>query len=295
MIRTGIYQLSTRSAKYTPKVASTVVRPAVVAISGKSTNLFSTNPKQRDDALEKETLSSPTPVAEKKGTPKKLSSYYNGPIYRPLLSGFDDFFSPFLSRHDSFFRDPFAPFFSQHDDLMPVLRNDIPRDPHSFLLRTSPGYEIKENKGSYEIAIDVPEGVGASDMNVQVNDDVIHLSGERKVEKDDFVSKTRFDKRFAIGTNVDTDNITANLKDGVLILKAPKLEATEPPKKTIAITEDPHDDAFEELSKQYDPLTSVDDDEKTGVWATLNTAEDISKQYDPLTSTDDDEKDGMKM
>jgi HSP20 family protein len=339
MIRTGLYQLSTRSAEYTPKLASTVIRPAVVAISGNG-NWFSTNPKRRDDelmnknysdsfdesdALEKGKEKLVTHI-EKKGSPRRLARY-NGPIFRPLLSGgFDDFFSPFFSR------DPFAPFFA-HDDLMPVLRN-FPRDPRKTILRTSPGYEIKESEGSYEIVVDVPEGVGASDMNVEVNDDMIHLSGERKVEEGGMMSETWFDKRFTIGTNVDTDNITANFKDGVLVLKAPKVEVTVPPKKTIAITEDPHDDIEEEViqksysdafdesdwveagkeahkepnrataktaadkipeSKQYDPLTSVDDDEKVGMNSALNTPEDISKQYDPLTSVDDDEKDGKKM
>ena len=35
--------------------------------------------------------------------------------------------------------------------------------------------------------------------------------------------------------------MTANLADGVLVLKAPKKEIKEPPKVTIPITERPHD------------------------------------------------------
>jgi HSP20 family protein len=304
MIRTGLYQLSIRSAEYTPKLASIVVRPAAVAISGKGGHWFSTNTTRQDDELIQkdysESFDESDALEKGKGKfktsiekiPKRLARY-NGPIFRPP-GGFDEFFSPFFSR------DPFAPFFA-HNDLMPVLRN-FPRDPHKIILRTSPGYEIKESEGSYEVAIDVPEGVGASDMKVEVDDDMIHLSGERKVKEKGMLSETRFNKRFTIGTNVDTDNITANFKDGVLVLKAPKLEVTAPHKKTITITEDPHVVTQEELiqknysdtipeTKQYDPLTSIDDDEKVGKYATMNTPEDEAKQYDPLTSIDDDEKD----
>jgi HSP20 family protein len=268
MIRSSLYGLATRHPPTTTVIAP-IVRPAAAVLSGKLVSggrSFATNPKRREndelynknysdefdesDALEvgkKQTI-------YPKGTPEQRSSKdvgrysgYSGPIFRPLFGGFDDIFS----RDPFFVRDPFAPMFSRRDrdpfaHIMPVLRNFAFDNKNKTILRSSPGYEIKESDGNYEIAIDVPEGVDASDMTVELEDDgtVLHLSGERKSEEDDgrVISQMRFDKRFTIGTNVDADNIKANLDEGVLVLTAPKLkpEAIEKPRKTIPITKKPH-------------------------------------------------------
>jgi len=150
--------------------------------------------------------------------------------YNPVFGrGFDDFFtsSPFFARDPVF-------------DLMPVIPN-LMRDQDMTLLRSSPGYEITEHEGKYQIAVDVP-GVKASDMTIKLENEgrVLHISGGRKVTKGDTVSETKFEKRFTIGDNIDTEHISANLADGVLLLTAPKVEKKEKPVQTIAITEGPH-------------------------------------------------------
>lgn len=123
---------------------------------------------------------------------------------------------------------------------MPVIPN-LMRDQDMTLLRSSPGYEITEHEGKYQIAVDVP-GVKASDMTIKLENEgrVLHISGGRKVTKGDTVSETKFEKRFTIGDNIDTEHISANLADGVLLLTAPKVEKKEKPVQTIAITEGPH-------------------------------------------------------
>ena len=70
----------------------------------------------------------------------------------------------------------------------------------------------------------------------------MHITGGRKTEKEGVVSETKFEKRFTIGNNVETEKLTANLADGVLVLTAPKIEKKEKPVKHIMITERPHDD-----------------------------------------------------
>jgi HSP20 family protein len=165
----------------------------------------------------------------------------NDRIFRSLFGGFDDFFAhPFLMS-----RDPFAPFFSRQHR-----HNHIP---NTTLLRSlSPGYEIKEHNGTYEIAVHVPDGVNASDVAVELENDgtVLNVSGERRQEDENgkLLSAMRFGKRFTIGTNVDTDNITANLSNGVLVLTAPKIETEQ--KRTIAITEKPHVASEDEMKQK---------------------------------------------
>ena len=146
-----------------------------------------------------------------------------------LFAGFDDLFAPTPFFH----RDP--PVF----DLMPIFPN-LERLTDSVLVRSSPGYEINETDKNYQIIVNVPD-VNAGDMSVQLEHDgrVLHISGGRKVVKDNTTTETKFEKRFTIGRNVDTQKVTANLADGVLVLSAPKIEKKEAPFINIAITEGP--------------------------------------------------------
>ena len=158
---------------------------------------------------------------------------------------FDD-----VLRNDPFFLDPFFRDDDFFPSLMPVLKSrSFPDMPSSKLLRSSPGYEIKEDEKMYQIAIEVPEGVeGAKDITVNLEKDettgnsVLHVKGERKIETDNGFRETRFDQRFSIGRDVmDVEQLSANLHDGILVIKAPKLPVLPPPNvKKIDVTEQPH-------------------------------------------------------
>jgi HSP20 family protein len=275
MIRYSMHQLAIR---HSGKVASTLAKPVATVLSGKISSgslPFSTKVQRQDDAdtllqskfadgfderdslemdKKKEKFAAPdekkvtttTKSQDKKKQEKALQGRERfrsskGPLFPALFAGFDDLFDQDLFAHPFFGARRREPFF--FDSLMPVLRN-LPVNPRATLLRSSPGYEIKESDVTYEIAIDIPDGIKASDMKVELENDgtVLHLSGGRKLEEKDKVSTTRFHKRFTIGPNVETDKITASLSDGVLVLTAPKIEkALETPKhQTIAITETPH-------------------------------------------------------
>ena len=149
------------------------------------------------------------------------------PYSRSLFTRFDDFFAP----------TPFG--LSPYFDLVSIVPN-IDRD-LSAPLRSSPGYEISESDDKYQIHVDVP-GVKASDIDVNLENDgrVVHILGERKIEKEGSTMETRFEKRFMIGDNVDGDKVSASLAHGVLTLTAPKIKKKEKPKHRIAITEGPY-------------------------------------------------------
>jgi HSP20 family protein len=272
MMRSNLYQCSNR---FSPKLALTVVRPAAVIFSGKISS-FSTLKRGDDDKVYTDTFSDAFDESDSLEVDKKtLNKEHDGRaesgtstisnqqravgprarehdrIFRSLFGGFDDFFAhPTLMS-----RDPFAPFFSRHHR----------PDPNTTLLRSlSPGYEIKEHNGTYEIAVHVPDGVKVSDVAVELehNGTVLYVSGERHQEDENgkLVSGMRFEKRFTIGTNVDTDNITANLSDGVLVLTAPKIETEQ--KRTVAITEKPHVASEDEMKQK-----SYSDEHDESDWA----------------------------
>ena len=236
--------------------------PAVASVfsgkisAGSRSSLFSTKPQKRDDELLQKVYSdafdesdsievgkqakTEQHLQKEPQLPKEAQSHgFRGHHFPSLMAGFDDLFGR---------ADPFAhPFFSTFhepifDRLMPVLKS-FPANPRATLLRSSPGYEIKESDDTYEIVMDVPEGIQSSDMKVEVehHGTVLHVSGGRKVEQEGRVSTTQFDKRFTIGHNVEKDKLTANLSGGVLVVKAPKVEKSLEAKQTIAITDNPHE------------------------------------------------------
>lgn len=154
-------------------------------------------------------------------------------------------------------------------DIMPALRDLSSIEKEMTLLRSSPGFEIREDPGKYEISVSIPKGIDADNLTVQVENDgsVLHLSGQQTTrdENDKVVSDIRFDKRFSIGANVDTDKITANLDEGVLVLKAFKLETDTPQTQSIPITQKPHASLEEEVvQKSYSDEFDESDWAETG-------------------------------
>lgn len=249
LIRTNLFRLTTRPV--TGPVTLTVVRPVAVVLSGRP--LSSANPKakkQRDEELYNDNYSDEFDESDSLEKGKAESGRRKSrwaekalsqsrprnahPVFGPL---FDDFMG----------RDPFAPLFSRRhmmdpfDHFMPVRRNRPFEDSPGFeLVRSSPSLEIKELDNEYEIQVDIPEGLTAADVSLEVYDGYLHLTGKRRVDEDGRVSETRFERLFSVGDNVNVDEIKANLSDGTLVVKAPKVEVeTGKNKITIPITETP--------------------------------------------------------
>ena len=89
------------------------------------------------------------------------------------------------------------------------------------------------------MSFDVP-GVSSQDMSIQIDDKVLHVKGGRKVKSDDGkeVTERKFEYRMTIADNVDLDNITANLENGVLHVTVPKKQIEKKDEvRKIQITE----------------------------------------------------------
>ena len=103
-----------------------------------------------------------------------------------------------------------------------------------------PAFEVKETKAGYLFRADLP-GVRLADLDVSVTDNRIQISGHREAEKeekgDNFYACERtygsFTRAFTMPDGIDSGNIHADLRDGVLTVLVPK-KAESMPKK-IAI------------------------------------------------------------
>lgn len=107
---------------------------------------------------------------------------------------------------------------------------------------TYPKVNIVEGKDGTTIEAAVP-GLSREQINLEVKDNMLILSGESNTSDDNETSKvvrreikrSSFRRSFYLYDHVDVDNITAVHENGVLKIFLPKAEVVEPDVKKIEI------------------------------------------------------------
>jgi HSP20 family protein len=90
------------------------------------------------------------------------------------------------------------------------------------------------------VIAEVP-GLEEKDVEVMLDDGVLTLRGERKSETEDkdrqFSERYygRFERRLALGHEVEEDKVAATFKNGVLLVTLPKTAKAQASAKRIAI------------------------------------------------------------
>ena len=108
---------------------------------------------------------------------------------------------------------------------------DWPEEYRSFDF--APTCNMKENDREYTLEFDIP-GIDKNDIKIEVVDNRITISGERKISsegKDDkhYLSETNygsFMRSFHLPTAIDENKVDATYEDGVLQVKVPKSESS---------------------------------------------------------------------
>ncbi len=104
----------------------------------------------------------------------------------------------------------------------------------------NPHSEIREFDDKFIVSLDVP-GIKKEEVNVEINDNTLVISGERKLEsevKEDKYLRTEkrygsFKRAFTLPTNVDKERSTASYNDGVLEIELAKSTTEQNRKITI--------------------------------------------------------------
>ena len=107
----------------------------------------------------------------------------------------------------------------------------------------SPRVDVTERDNTFDIVAELP-GVNKDDIEVHLHDGILTIEAkiqeEKASEKDKVIRKERrsgfFSRSFTLGANVDASDISANFKDGLLTLKAPKIEPDIETKRKIEIS-----------------------------------------------------------
>ena len=109
---------------------------------------------------------------------------------------------------------------------------------------TSPAINVSEDDKGYKLEIAAP-GMTKEDFNVSISDGDIVIAMEKKNENKDEnkekkyirreFSYSKYEQRLALPDNVEKQNITAQMTDGVLYIDIPKMTPDEKAKECQCI------------------------------------------------------------
>ncbi len=108
----------------------------------------------------------------------------------------------------------------------------------------SPQSDAAATEEKYEINLELP-GVSLDDIKIDVHDNNLTVHGEKRTEHEEkgktyfFSERTfgAFQRSFRLPPNVDTSDITAGFKDGVLTIRVPKAGAAPEKSRRIEVTQ----------------------------------------------------------
>ena len=120
------------------------------------------------------------------------------------------------------------------------MQNDLNRMRGEQRLGFSPAVDILEEEEAILLTAELP-GMKAEDVHVHVENNVLTLSGERRLENEEKKegyhrierSYGSFSRAFALPKTVDADAIEAKLEEGILRPRLPKRAAAE--RRRIAV------------------------------------------------------------
>ena len=138
--------------------------------------------------------------------------------------------------------EPFRELEVMTDRLNRLFGTDLKQLPvqDGMLADWAPAVDVQETETEYLVKADLPD-VKKDDVKVFVEQGILAVEGERKMEKDEKGKKFhrversygKFVRRMAVPSDVDAQKVAADFKDGVLNVHLPKTPAAKP--KTVDI------------------------------------------------------------
>lgn len=137
--------------------------------------------------------------------------------------------------------------FDRSGSLFPTFFNHYLNDDlfNNFFEGDLPATNVTETDKAFNIELSIP-GFKKEDIKIAIEKNVLSISAQTEIDKQEKdenekvlrreFRKSSFERRFTIPDNIDTENIEAGQKDGVLQITLPKKDmAIEDKVKTIEI------------------------------------------------------------
>ncbi len=132
--------------------------------------------------------------------------------------------------------------FEEWDNFLNDFFGDFGKEPAFLSQNWTPAVDIHETDNEYMVMADLP-GMSKKDIHVNIKDNVLTISGERKSEEKEDKRHFRrveryygsFQRCFRLPDQVQENKISASFKDGVLTVTLPKAEEVRPKEVDIKI------------------------------------------------------------
>jgi HSP20 family protein len=92
--------------------------------------------------------------------------------------------------------------------------------------------DLYDDEDNYYVRAELP-GVKKKEINLELDNAVLTLSGERKSKSGGSEETVSFSRSISVAEDVQRDNVKASLEDGILTVTLPKSEERKP--RMIAI------------------------------------------------------------
>ena len=128
--------------------------------------------------------------------------------------------------------------YSNNNNWIPSIFNDFFADPWvpSKIAGTAPAINVSEDNKEYKVEVAAP-GMTKDDFKINVANDELVISMEKKADSKDEekdkkylrreFSYSKFEQHLTLPDNVERDNISAGMNDGVLTIDIPKMTEEE--------------------------------------------------------------------
>ena len=118
----------------------------------------------------------------------------------------------------------------------------LPKIDDGFHGRFAPSVDVYETDKEIVVEAEIP-GAAEKDISVEVKDNILTLSGERKKESeakyDDYhrIERTygRFQRSFTLPDSIETEKVKAKVKNGVLTVRLPKVPKAVAKKIAVSV------------------------------------------------------------
>ncbi|MDQ8207275.1 Hsp20/alpha crystallin family protein [Coraliomargarita sp. SDUM461003] len=90
-----------------------------------------------------------------------------------------------------------------------------------------PAADLYEDEHHFYARFELP-GVDKDQIDLELENAVLTLSSQQSTVKDDSSTRTQFERSISVPDGVDLERVSAAMKNGILTVTMPKLEARKP-------------------------------------------------------------------
>ena len=106
-----------------------------------------------------------------------------------------------------------------------------------------PRVDIKESKDDVQLTFEVP-GVNKEDIKVILENHVLTVSGKREFQRDEEnveyvsseISTGSFSRSFTLPETIDSEKVSADYRNGLLVIKLAKVEEKKPKEIEVQVS-----------------------------------------------------------